>query len=404
MVDKTLEPSAHDDAAFVDAYERRLAGGRPEDVPVVWREEIEQMVAIHERVAALPLPDVSPAVRSLVLTAAAQAVAQREVSIWSRVAAWLMKPGPILVAATAAALAVAVGVREQKTAPVEAGAVAMLEREPAPAAAEPQRAPPPAVAAAEAPPPAAAEPAATAPVPQAPAGGQPLQAALADESAAPRGRPSRAYAAEPASIAPESNAAEKLAPSQRQQRVAEDDLGQQQNYRAATKEALPSAPVMAFANQEAAKGAAADDAVDALAKDSAKQAEQKAEPRREAQKKMAADEESGYAQNNFGSTVALLRAEAEKTTDPNKKRAILLKLRAAALQAGDGKSAQWAEQALASQASGSQNQAPTAEAAKNADAAAKASKPNSNAGSAGVPAKAKAAPARAPAAESDSNK
>ena len=122
-----------DDAAFVDAYELRIAGGSPDAVPVQWRDEIEQMARIHAKVAALPMPEVSPAVRSVVLTAAAQVAAQsgENRSLWATIADFLLRPGPILVGVSAALLALAVAVRptEVATTPVTAsGPVAYVDK------------------------------------------------------------------------------------------------------------------------------------------------------------------------------------------------------------------------------------------------------------------------------------
>ncbi|MBM4343844.1 MAG: hypothetical protein FJ100_10775, partial [Deltaproteobacteria bacterium] len=144
----TNDPNIPDDAAFVDAYERRIAGGLPGDVPAQWRDDIEAMARIHQRIAALPMPEVSPAVRSAVLTAAAQAAAEHAEpqSLVVRLADWLFRPGPVLAMASAAALLIAVSARQDKETSAQAGseAVAVAER-PAPVlTAAPNAAPPPA--------------------------------------------------------------------------------------------------------------------------------------------------------------------------------------------------------------------------------------------------------------------
>ncbi|MBI5610769.1 MAG: hypothetical protein HY902_17965 [Deltaproteobacteria bacterium] len=372
MVEMTHDKREHDDAAFVDAYERRLAGGRPEDVPAAWREEIEQMVVIHERLAALPLPDVSPAVRSAVLTAAAQAASERPQSLWSKIAEFLMRPGPILATAAALALLVAVGQRESKPA-VDAGAVAVSEplAPPEVAQAAPAPAPnPPAEAQvaqgiakegdkppsppAAAPPPAVAEP----------------PPAVAKAEAA---RPTRTIAAQPASIAPDMAAntePERQAP---QQAALAEGIADDQRK-------LPPAPVMGMARAAENRGQnlEAMNKANQFAQAPRAEAKAEAEPMAVAQDKKTQDVAKDSAEV-AKSDVQQLKAAVDKTTDPAKRKALLVKLRAVALQAGDGKTAQWADQALA---------------ASNAN--------ESSPG--GVPNKAKAAPAKsaAPASEKTS--
>ncbi len=391
MVDMTHDKREYDDAAFVDAYERRLAGGRPEDVPAAWREEIEQMVVIHERLAALPLPDVSPAVRSAVLTAAAQAAAERPQSLWSKIAEFLMRPGPILATAAALALLVAVGQRQTKPA-VDAGAVAVSEPAPPPEVAQAAPAPTapaqPQVAkgadkdeAAPAPPAAAAPPAFAEPPP-----------ALAKAEAA---RPTRTIAAQPASIAPEmpgsvagsvagSAEREKQAAQLAAQAAAEEGkaaaYAAKEDRKAAEVAAkVPPAPVMGMARAQDNRGQNLDQFNKANQAPQAQRVEADADQAVAAQDSKKAQESSKDNAEVAKSEVQQLKAAVDKTTDPAKRKALLVKLRAAALQAGDGKTAQWAEQALA---------------ANNAN--------ESSAG--GVPNKAKAAPAKseAPAAEKTS--
>lgn len=367
MVDMTHDKREHDDAAFVDAYERRLAGGRPEDVPAAWREEIEQMVVIHERLAALPLPDVSPAVRSAVLTAAAQAASERPQSLWSKIAEFLMRPGPILATAAALALLVAVGQRQAKP-PVDAGAVAVSEQAPPPEVAQAAPAPNPpaepqvAVGAAkeDAPPamPPAAPPAAAAPQ----AFAEPPPAVAKAEPA----RPLKTIAAQPASIAPE------MAGSLEQERQVPQQAAQAEAV-ADDMRKVPPAPVMGMARAAENRG----QNLEAFNK--ANQAAQapRAESKDEVDQAVPVQEKKAQDLAKDGAEVAKsevqqLKAAVDKTTDPAKRKALLVKLRAAALQAGDGKTAQWAEQALA---------------ANNAN--------ESSAG--GVPNRAKAAPAKSEA-------
>ena len=388
MVDMTHDKREHDDAAFVDAYERRLAGGRSEDVPALWRDEIEQMVVIHERLVALPLPEVSPAVRSAVLTAAAQAAAERPQSLWSKVAEFLLRPGPILATAAALALLVAVGQRQAK-APVDAGvgagAVAMAERpvaaELAPLANEPvlnQEAAAPGAAAVVAQ--AQVAPAAAAPAPVRDPGPQAASDGPQAVAKADTQRPTRTIAAQPASLAPDTprlqeKESQPAAPAQvAQGEAASDD-----------QRKLPLAPVMGMARAENNRAQNLDvlnknqfaQAPAGAAKQAPEQLADAADKKgNDFDKAASKDAQAAVAQ----SEVQQLRAAVEKTTDPAKKKTLLMKLRGAALQAGDGKTAQWAEQALAANAQ------------------------NGDASAGGVPSKAKAAPAKsaAPASEKTS--
>lgn len=402
--------SAQEEAAFVDAYDARMAGGSADQVPAQWREEIESMVRLHERVSALPLPEVAPSVRAIVLGAAAQVVAERPVSVWARLSHWLLRPGPILVGATAAAVVFALAVRQEKpVAPVDGGAVAMLENAPAaPAAAEPVAAP------------------AVAPE-AAPAGAAAPQVAAAEtgagQAAAAAARPAsepaaKAIAAQPASVAPQgaadlaANAAEEKKaqaaqaakamqwnadsakqaqrldqPAERQEAEAADE----QLAKASRRPGI--APMMgAVGNQNAKVPSASAD--DRAQKDQAavQQEFAQAPPTKAVQGIAAAGqkadnereikaEDSAKATDQLAAAkvtaVAKLRAEAERTVDPAKRAALLQQLVAAASQAGDAKTAAWAKEQLvvanranANNASGGNQSGKAKAAAESAPAAA----------------------------------
>ena len=383
MVDQTQHSnsaaSAQEEAAFVDAYEARMAGGSAGQVPAQWREEIESMVRLHERVSALPLPEVSPSVRAIVLGAAAQAVAERPVSVWARLAHWLLRPGPILVGATAAAVVFALAVRQEKPqAPVDAGAVALLENaaEP-PAAAEPA----PSAAPVAAPQATAAAPAAPAAVAQAEAAPEAAAAAAAAPREVAAAKPAaeaaaKAIAAQPASVAPQ-GAADLAAASAKEEKApaaqwnADSAIQPQRREAAAEDEQLAkasrrpvSAPVMAALGSQNAKasGGAGGDAVqkDQPANNqqfaqappaNAVQAEAAARPvadydRQETVQQNAKAPASDNLAQAKGAAVAKLRADVERTTDPAKRAALLQQLVAVASQAGDAKTAAWAKEQL----------------------------------------------------------
>ena len=381
MVDQTQHSnsaaSAQEEAAFVDAYEARMAGGSAGQVPAQWREEIESMVRLHERVSALPLPEVSPSVRAIVLGAAAQAVAERPVSVWARLAHWLLRPGPILVGATAAAVVFALAVRQEKPqAPVDAGAVALLEN-----AAEPPAAAEPAAGAAPvaAPQAAAAAPAAPAAVAQAEAAPEAAAAAAPREVAAAKPAAeaaAKAIAAQPASVAPQ-GAADLAAASAKEEKApaaqwnADSAIQPQRREAAAEDEQLAkasrrpvSAPVMAALGSQNAKasGGAGGDAVqkDQPANNqqfaqappaNAVQAEAAARPvadydRQETVQQNAKAPASDNLAQAKGAAVAKLRADVERTSDPVKRAALLQQLVAVASQAGDAKTAAWAKEQL----------------------------------------------------------
>ena len=186
MASKPPEPqsSQREDAAVIDAYERRLQaralGLTASADGDALGTEVQEYVALHERVARLELPEVAPSVRAVILSAAAQAIEERQRSSGlAQLLAWLLRPGPVVVAMTLAAIAVAIAVRPPQQASSALGpqAVAMLES--APRQEEPAR------------------PAAVAPptLPRA-------EAAAAPAAAAAPPSPVHTIAAQPASLGP----------------------------------------------------------------------------------------------------------------------------------------------------------------------------------------------------------
>lgn len=378
MVDKTHPKQAQDEAAFVEAYELRLAGGAPEQVPPLWRAEIEELVKLHAQIAAIPLPEVAPSVRAVVLSAAAQAVADRPVSAWAKLANFLLRPGPILVGATAAAVIFALAVRDDKPrTSVDSRAVALLENADPPAAA-PVEVP----AAAEEPP--AAAPQAAPPFGQAAPGAAPALDQAAPAAAAPAmaaasaprpGPADKAIAAEPASVAPQGAA--DMAMNTKGQRAAAEAKPRAEQQAAKADDALED---QAFAGQRA-RGAAPEPMLGAVAnqagqnqvekrlaaeaeKESAPQAQETAQVQRKAPAAPAQVQAAQARQDvdaaNVGAdsvkelaksqaAVANLRAEIEKTSDPAKRAALLLQLLSVAQQSGDAKATAWAKSQLAAQ-------------------------------------------------------
>ncbi len=386
----TNDPTTLDDAAFVDAYERRIAGGLPGDVPVQWRDEIEAMARMHQRIAALPMPEVSPAVRSVVLTAAAQAAADhaQPQSVFARLADWLFRPGPVLAMASAAALLIAVSARQDKdtTAPTGAEAVAVADRPPPVLTAEPYVAPPPAPPAAVAATAPAAAPMAGAAAP-APDRAEAGQVAFGDEplhNAPIEAKPASLGPAQVAETklqrAPKAEAEQQFAqPPPKQAQVANADKGYAGKDDAVRDEAaqVPGAAMGMVANNKAAaadknqapqeeaeqarRNQALDNAVLRKAEDIQRGAygNQQAENRaaassapstpapvqNRAENAPAAQAES--AANSAVAEVARLRAEVEKTSDATKKLALLKILQGVAIKAGDAKTAGWAKAQVA---------------------------------------------------------
>lgn len=80
MVSKTnMKVDERQDVEVIAAYERLLAGGRAEDVPPQWQTEVEDFVRMHQRVSVMPMADVAPSVRSVILSAAAEVAREAQV-------------------------------------------------------------------------------------------------------------------------------------------------------------------------------------------------------------------------------------------------------------------------------------------------------------------------------------
>ncbi len=379
--------SERQDVAIVDAYERRLKGETTPGLSAQDEAEIEAYLALHDQVARIDLPEVAPSVRGLVLSAAAQAIEEREkTSSLKHFLSWLLRPGPAVVAMTAAAIAVAIAVRPQPAqSPPAAGAqaettlspeaVAVLE--PAREGAEPAREAAPTLPA-EAPPPAlpAAAPmvaeAARAVEPPAPAKAEPLHtiaaqpASLGPQEAAPVDAPARRLVeARPAAQGYKNN-----------DRLAAGDLDLAPKAKAqaapapqAEKEVANRAPVAQEApppqqapeqnanvaeaqgqfGQAAGKAAPSyrfqDDLADRTASmaPGAKGANSMANQQRARAAAGAAT--AGAANNAEGvavNPVAQARADVEKAADAPQRFAALKRLALAARAAGDAKTEAWA--------------------------------------------------------------
>ena len=102
-------------ALLMDAYEARIDGRQPPSRPLddALSDELEGYLSLHQQVAGLELEPVPAAVRAQVMAAASAMVQQQrhELPVVTRWLAWLLRPGPLLVGATAAAVLVAVVVR-----------------------------------------------------------------------------------------------------------------------------------------------------------------------------------------------------------------------------------------------------------------------------------------------------
>ncbi len=105
----------HDELALMAAFEAHrddTANARTE-IPDGLRGELEDYLALCQRVDALPLEPVSPTVRSAIMNAAVQQVQASDKASHplATLLTWLMRPGPVLMGATAFALVAAVVMR-----------------------------------------------------------------------------------------------------------------------------------------------------------------------------------------------------------------------------------------------------------------------------------------------------
>lgn len=152
------------------------------------QQELADYLALQRRIAEVPLPEVAPSVRSAIMNAAvAQADLNAACATTRRnpladLLAMLLRPGPVLIGGTLAALAVSVAVRQSpKSASGERPASAMVALDDRVGDKRALESPEPAAAAAPAPQPAAP-----------PAGAPPAGRAV----------PRRTFAATPASLGP----------------------------------------------------------------------------------------------------------------------------------------------------------------------------------------------------------
>jgi len=349
MVDKRNAPdqaAEREDALVMAAYERRLAGGSQAEVPAGLQAEVESYLSLHKQVSALELPTVSPGVRSAILTAAAQAAADRKpVSLLARVMSYLTRPGPMLVGATAAAIAVAIAVRPSAppapAAPAPSEAVAMNEPAAPPAEA-------PAVAAAPAL--VEAEPVAAAAAPPAP---PPENAAMAPNGTAnaevPQGAKDnraslRTIAAQPASLSPPAREKAAAAPSSKAN--AKAAVASEEKEAAEGQVAADKAPPAQMAKQSPTIVQPADTERNSdepqQAKGYAGRDYQAAAPAAEPDSEAAAEKSANLSAK---AEVAELRARALKASGEAKVN-LLHKLIEVAQRAGDDAAEDWARAAL----------------------------------------------------------
>lgn len=225
-----------EELALMAAFEARTGDAAPDAaaavVPEALRGELDDFVALTRRVDAMPLAPVAPSVRSAIMNAAvaqAQAAAEKPSNPIAVALAWLMRPGPVLIGATAAALVAAFVVRAPPEKPEASSPMVAMEAPGKPA-----------------------QPAAT----SEPAGGEDSIASAAAEGAAAGSdspapaRPLRTFAAEPASLAPPGPA---------------DETVQQQKRNAEAPAEPPPAPTKAKPKLAPAKTGAVDSALDDIA-------------------------------------------------------------------------------------------------------------------------------------------
>lgn len=331
-----------------DAFLQMVATARAENSAAVG--EAAQIARMQQRIATLPLPEVSPAVRSAVLGAAiqmAEGLGQVSQPAWKRWLAALLQPAPMAVGGLALALAVAVAIRPEQQAPqAQSGAAEIAAA--APASAE--------VAVAAAP---VADAVKAGAVEQVAVAAAPVEAAPAAVAAAylPE-RPQRAIAANPASLGPQV-----AVPAAKPQVAAampgvagkREDVAQAANV----GEAQPAqgenlarnvAPT-AMANADYADKYSGDDTkrladqagIAAAAPVQAPRTPQAAKAEIEEQESVAAARDSDVAAS--AKTIAALRAKAESQAVGIRGAALTELLKAAEL-AGDKATATWAREAL----------------------------------------------------------
>ncbi len=352
---KSVDPH---DVAFVDAWEQRAQGGKAADVPPAWRPEIEPLLQLRTRWQDQPLPEVPPAVRAVVMAAAVErAAAPTRPTLWAWLGGLLLRPVPILAAAGAIALGVALSLRQAPVSapPQQSGAVAMLpvEADAAMAAgtdravAGQQVQPPPPVHIA---PPAAETRAEPPTVPKdAPAiAGRPEATSrgsmAGSDLASSRGH--RSTMGGGAAVAVSGAAREQRAEATGQDPAGLPDVDQPIAARPASVAPGSADESLAVAKQMApllaAEGEAPARQLSEAAAPPPVARAAVAESRRSAGGSQAAD-----AAASAGAGVSALRKRAEQEVQPAARRSALLRLRAAAERAGDRDQVKWATEQLA---------------------------------------------------------
>lgn len=274
------------DDAYLAAVDAARKGQTAPGAPAALAQEARELAALHARLDALPLPEVRPAVRSAVLGAAiesAAALQAADVPVWKRWLSALTQPGPLAVGGLAFALAVAFAIRPDAPPQPQSPDSAVPQAAQEAAAARQDHA---AVAVAERPAEQVAGAGAAAPAPAAlaaeqAAGAAAEQLAKAEPTAAPLPpRPSRAIAANPASLGPDVAVADKSraqgaeqVPAQLARNAAPTNLGNEAKVaQVAEADAPVEAPAEAEAYARAAGVAAALPSAEQRADDAARDA------------------------------------------------------------------------------------------------------------------------------------
>jgi hypothetical protein len=361
----TQDPQTHEALEVLAEYERRLAQGPGTlgDAAPAARDEIDDYLRMHQRVAAMELPAVAPSVRGVILGAAfEQAEKHRQESGFSRWIKALLRPGPMVVMMAGAAVVLALVVRPDRHATPEsppAEAVAMADAPPAPQAAVP------------------AEPAAEAP-------DLPVEAAAAAPAAAPAAvAPSlRTIEAEPASLGPvaadetkKGMAGQDKPTASKKEFAAKDDASaafgtapqaafnelkadknvqdypqglSDDGFAAPPPARANAAPEGQLAKQAASSAEAEQQAALREALGSGRAARAEATPsRRPAPSSAPAPEQAQAAEPDAtAATIAKLREQVGKTSDPDARAALLGKILVLARKSADRKTEQWAQAQL----------------------------------------------------------
>jgi hypothetical protein len=364
----TQDPQTREALEVLAEYERRLAQGPGtlgEAAPAA-RDEIDDYLRLHQRVAALELPAVAPSVRGVVLGAAFEQVEkQRQESGFARWIKALLRPGPMVVMMAGAAVVLALVVRPDRHATPESPppeAVAMAEAPPAPQAAAPAEpaaeAPDlPVEAAAAAPAPAAA-PAAVTPAPlhtieAEPASLGPVAADGTNKGLAGQDKPAagkKEWAAKDDAKAAFGTAPQAAFNELKAEKNVEDyPQGLSDDGFAAPPPARAnSAPEGQLAKQASASAEAEQQAALRETLGSGRAARAEATPsRRPAPSSAPAPVQAQAAEPDAtAATIAKLREQVGKTSDPDARAALLGKILVLARKSADRKTEQWAQAQL----------------------------------------------------------